>query len=176
MFEVKNASRKGEYGRAKALLLHAFPPDELVPTAQLRLFTFIRKGHFLSFYDEERFVGIVYYVNFKDSSYIFYLAVNPDERKKGYGSGILDYVKETNPGNAVILDVEAPVGSGLEKKLSRIEFYHRNGIVDTSYMLYDNGIKYMVLSSKPESFNPQDLVKCWRGYAFGLFKEKPFKE
>ncbi len=78
--------------------------------------------------------------------------MNPDERKKGYGSKIPDYVKETNPEHAVILDVEAPVGSGLEKKLSRIEFYRRNGIIDTSCRLDD--IKYMDLLSNAGEATP----------------------
>lgn len=102
--------------------------------------------------------------------------MNPDERKKRYGSKIPAYVKETNPEKSVILDVEDPLEKDRDRKLSRIEFYRRNGIVDTSCRLYDNEIKYTVLSSDPLAFNPDALIKCWRSCAFDLFKEKPFKE
>lgn len=93
---------------------------------------------------------------------------------KGYGSMILDYVKGKN----VNLDVEALDGDAenMTERLRRVEFYRRSGIVDTGYRLYDNGIKYMVLSSDPAAFNPRSFTRMWRYYLFGLFSEKLFRE
>lgn len=41
----------------------------------------------------------------------------------------------------------------LSSALKRIEFYRKNGILDTGYTLMDSAIKYMVLSLSPPYFN-----------------------
>ncbi len=166
------------YREARELLYSAFPPDELIPLPLLMLFTVIKKASFLAFYDEDKFVGFTYVVRFKGECYVFYLATESSLRGCGYGSRILEWIKENNKGMSIILDVEAPAegAPNASERLKRIEFYRKNGILDTGYTLMDNGIKYMVLSSSPSCFNSDNMVKCWRRYAFGLFNERPRKE
>lgn len=168
---------KRNYKEVISLLYSAFPSDELIPPYLLRLFTVIKNASFLAFYDEYKFVGFAYVVSFKGECYVFYLAVDSSVRGCGYGSKILTWIKENNSGANIILDVEAPGENNPDRvvRLKRIEFYRRNGIFDTGYTLMDNGIKYMVLSSSPSSFNPDNMVQCWRRYAFGLYSERPRK-
>ena len=165
------------YKEARQLLYSVFPPDELISFHLLMLFTVIKRASFLAFYDDDKFAGFTYLVHFKGECYVFYLAVDETARGCGYGSKILTWIKENYRGEDIILDVEAPQDDAVNapERLKRIEFYHKSGIVDTGYTLMDNGIKYMVLSSSPSTFNPDNMVKCWRRYAFGLFSERPEK-
>ncbi len=170
--------RNRDYHAVIALMKSSFPEKELVPFFLLRLFSMRKGASFLSFRDGEKFVGTAYLVEEEDNFSVFYLAVSPQMRGKGYGSMILDYVKEKGRGKNINLDVEA-VDEGAEnisERLKRVEFYRRNGIVDTGYRLYDNGIRYMVLSSDPSTFNPQSFTRMWRHYLFGLFGEKLFRK
>ena len=176
---AKIVNRKSnDYKKAISLMKSAFPAKELVPITILRLLSLRKDVSFLSFYDNDLFVGIAYIVRYKWQCFIFYLAVNEEVQGKGYGSKIIAWIKENNKNMSIILDVEAIDSNkdNYKERLKRVEFYHRNGIIDTGYRLYDLGIKYMVLSSKPSTFNPNTLVKCWRKYAFGLYTNKPFKE
>lgn len=170
--------RNKDYRRVISLLFSAFPPDELIPVSTLRLLALIKNASFLAFYDGDVFVGFSYIVIYKGECYIFYLAVDDEVRGKGYGSMIISWIMENHPGMNIILDVEAleEGKANYTQRLKRIEFYRRLGITDTGYRLYDNNIKYMVLASRPDEFSPERMVKCWRSYAFGLYKNKPFRE
>lgn len=99
-------------------------------------------------------------MEYEDNLSIFYLAVSPRARGKGYGSMILDYVKKKGKEKNVNLDVEAldTSAENIAERFRRVEFYRRNGITDTGYRLFGNGIKYMVLSSDPSSFNPRSFT------------------
>ncbi len=103
-------------------------------------------------------VGFAYIVHFKGECYVFYLAAEKSIRGGGYGSRILEWIKENNRGMSIILDMEAPVegATNASERIKRIEFYRKNGILNTGYTLMDNGIKYMVLSSSPSCFNVTD--------------------
>lgn len=170
--------RNRDYSAVISLMKSAFPEKELVPMGILRLFSLRKGASFLSFRDGDEFVGTAYIVEYEDNLSVFYLTVSPRARGKGYGSMILDYVKEKGKGKNVNLDVEALDGDAenMTERLRRVEFYRRSGIVDTGYRLYDNGIKYMVLSSDPAAFNPRSFTRMWRYYLFGLFSEKLFRE
>ncbi len=160
------------------LMKTAFPPKELVPIPLLRLLSLRRGAHFLSFRDGVKFVGTAYLVEYEDNFSVFYLAVKEDVRGYGYGSAILEWIMERGKGKNINLDVEAldEGAENLSERLKRVEFYRRNGIVDTLWRLYDLGIKYMVLSTDPASFNPESFTRMWRHYLFGLFSEKLFRE
>lgn len=178
-FRVEKVRKKNkDYWKVISLLYSAFPPDELITLLLLRLFSLSKGASFLAFYDGDIFVGFSYIVVSRGDCYVFYLAIDDSIRGKGYGSLALSWIKEKYSTMNIILDVEAPEKdkTNLLQRLRRIEFYRRAGITDTGYRLYDNNIKYMVLASIPEKFNPDNMVRCWRTYAFGLFHNKPFKE
>ena len=160
----------------KTLMKSAFPREELVPLSLLRVMTLRRGVSFLAFYDGETFVGTTYLVEFKSFLFVFYLAISPDVRGKGYGSRILEWIKSRSKGKNIAIDVEALGDGDNITKLRRIEFYRREGITDTGYRLYDSGVKYMILSSSPETFTPDMFEEGWRRFLFGCFNEHLFRE
>ena len=167
-----------DYRSVVRLMKTAFPPKELVPIPLLRLLSLRGGAHFLSFRDGGKFVGTAYLVEYEDNFSVFYLAVAEDKRGLGYGTRMLEWIKEKGKGKNINLDVEAldEGADNLSERLKRVEFYRRSGIVDTGYRLYDMGIKYMVLSTDPESYNPESFTRMRRHYLFGLFNEKLFRE
>ena len=60
----------------------------------LRVLAFCKSVNFRDFYDDDQFCGVLYTAD--DNTYIFvlYLAVNDLIRSKGYGTKILDWLKQ----------------------------------------------------------------------------------
>ncbi len=83
----------------------------------------------LAFLDGEEFVGFAYVVLWKDMLYVYYLAVAGDKRSRGYGSLILDELKDRFGPKSVTLNMEYPDGS--EEKERRLKFYVLNGFCET---------------------------------------------
>lgn len=179
MNELREVSVRGfgeTWRSVKTLLESAFPPEELIPLWLMKVMAKRRGVSFLAFYDADCFVATTYLVEFRSFLFVFYLAVSPDVRGNGYGSCILEWIKAHSVGKNIAIDVEALGDGDNITKLRRIEFYRREGITDTGYRLYDNGVKYMILSSSPETFTPDMFEDGWRRFLFGCFKEHLFRE
>ena len=71
-----------------------FPQNEQIPMWLLRVLAFRKNVNFRAFYDDDQFCGVLYTA--EDNKYIFvlYLAVNDRIRSKGYGTKILDWLKQ----------------------------------------------------------------------------------
>ena len=103
-----NKNSGGKYGRyikkvtrrfpdhklLKQLYKKAFPIEERAPFWLLSAKAKKENVDFWAIYDSHKFVGLIYIVNYADLSYIFYFAVLDSERGKGYGSKVLETVKQ----------------------------------------------------------------------------------
>lgn len=95
MLVDKTFSRKlYEYKDVCYLMRTVFPQNEQIPMWLLRVLAFRKNVNFRAFYDDDQFCGVLYTV--EDNKYIFvlYLAVNDRIRSKGYGTKILDWLKQ----------------------------------------------------------------------------------
>ena len=91
----------------------------------LNVLAFRKSVNFKAFYDDDQFCGVLYTA--EDNKYIFvlYLAVNDLIRSNGYGTKILDWLKE-NTEKIIVLNVEslnpsAPNALQRENELEIIE-------------------------------------------------------
>ncbi len=91
----------------------------------LSVLAFRKSVNFKAFYDDDQFCGVLYTA--EDNKYIFvlYLAVNDLIRSNGYGTKILDWLKE-NTEKIIVLNVEslnpsAPNALQRENELEIIE-------------------------------------------------------
>lgn len=120
---------KEEVNNVKKLYDSAFPIEETLP------FWFVKQRmkkewiNFNVFYSNEDFVGFAFTVKSDNLLFVFYLAVESNQRRKGYGTYILNYLKENNKDCVLVLEIESTkvVCDNLEQRLSRVEFYKRNG-------------------------------------------------
>ena len=95
MLVDKTFSRKlQEYKDVCRLMRTAFPRNEQIPMWLLRVLAFRKSVNFRVFYEDDRFCGVLYTA--EDNKYIFvlYLAVNARIRSKGYGTKMLDWLKQ----------------------------------------------------------------------------------
>lgn len=139
----------------------AFPKAEQMPLWLLRFMAFFPFVHFWAMYDGDTFCGTLYTIEDKKYVFILYLAVNEDVRSNGYGSRILEYVKETAKGKEIVLNIEYPDenAENIEQRMRRAAFYATNGIVDTGHSFWEAGVKYAILSTAGKKLTMREY---WR--------------
>lgn len=134
------------------LINSSFPKEAQVSLVSLCSLALKRGGNFSAFYDGDDFAGFSFTMSHDSCVFILYLAVSEKSRSKGYGSSILNKIKEDYPDKSVLLNIEYPFEMAInyEQRVRRLEFYKRNGFCDTGYILRNDGVSYMILSSKEE--------------------------
>ena len=161
-----------EYKDVCRLMRTAFPRNEQIPMWLMRALAFRKSVNFSVFYEDDQFCGVLYTA--EDNKYIFvlYLAVNDRIRSKGYGTKILDWLKQ-NTEKIIVLNVESldPSAENALQREKRISFYSRNGIFDTGCRFVDGGETYSVLASDIEYFDPREYEMFLRSFSFGTYKK-----
>lgn len=118
-------------------------------------------------YNEDKFIGITYIVKNKDLAYIFYLAVQPDERGKGYGTEIINELKKRYAGMRLFLALELPdeQAPNYEQRVKRHEFYSKCGLNDLPCKIKEASVIYGVMgiggNIKPEEYG--EMMKLYLG-------------
>ena len=126
-----------EYKEIKSLMCRAFPKNEQIPMWLLHILAIRKSVEFSAYYDEDLFCGISYAVSNGELVFILYLAVNDKIRSKGYGSAILQCIKQRFSNKAIALNIEPldPKSDNYAQRIKRFEFYLKNGFVDTHYQI-----------------------------------------
>ena len=173
MLVDKNFSRKlNEYKDVCRLMRTALHQNEQIPMGLLRVLAFRKSVNFRVFYEDDQFCGVLYTA--EDNKYIFvlYLAVNDRIRSKGYGTKILDWLKQ-NTEKIIVLNVEAinPSAENALQREKRISFYCRNGIFDTGCRFIDEGETYSVLTSDIDHFDTKEYEMLLSRFSFGTYKK-----
>lgn len=119
----------------KKLYKQSFPKNEQFPFWLLLWKARKKNIDFLAFYDNEEFVGFTYLITQEDLTYILYLAVATTTRSKGYGSKILNLLKEMFVENRIMLNIESPdvKSDNLQQRQKRKAFYYKNEFLQTCF-------------------------------------------
>ena len=172
LFEKTLSRKLNEYKDVCRLMRTAFPKNEQIPMWLLKVLAIRESVNFRVFYDDDQFCGILYTV--EDNKYIFvlYLAVNDQIRSKGYGTKILEWLKQ-NTEKIIVLNVEAinPSPKNALQREKRISFYDKNGIIDTEYKFIDEGETYSVLASDIDHFVLREYETLLDRFSFGTYKK-----
>lgn len=121
---------------AEILYLSAFPEIERHPIEELFDACDTGKCEWLVFLDNEVFLGMAYMIINDGIAFLLYLAVEENERNKGYGSTILSELSKQYKGMEVILLIESlhEECDNMAIRIRRRGFYLRNGFHDTGYI------------------------------------------
>lgn len=158
------------YSEIARLFKASFPESEQFPLWTLRLLTILKPAKFSAFYNGKTLAGILYSVESTDYFFILYLAVNPRTRSHGYGGKILEYALSRAGNRPIVLNVEAldENAENNEQRKRRNTFYERHGILDTGYVIKDDGITYSVLCSDMGKFSPESYGDMLLNISFGV--------
>ncbi len=173
---LANAS-PAEIKQIKELYYTAFPRDERAPFGMMTRKARQGKGRMLAAKDGGTFVGFAYIIENADCAYLFYLAISPETRGRGYGSAILGKLRETYKDKRLFLARESldPASDNYEQRVRRHEFYLRNGFEDLACKIREYKVTFDVMSIGGD-ITPDDYRKImtpWCGKF--LVKYAPMK-
>lgn len=144
------------WDKVNNLAKEAFPPEEYLAPSKLVEMANADTFDFLALTDGDSFVGFMAVQIYQDLAYLFFLAIDPSCRSKGYGSRAIETLKLEYPGKKQVVDFEMPddtAANSLQRKKRR-EFYLRNGYRETGLFLTYLGVDYEVFCMD-ETFEPE---------------------
>lgn len=103
---VPVSKRLPEFSAIRALYREAFPPEEQAPFWLLMRKTTLPMTDFWAFYEQETWVGFAYVIQNETLAYLFYLAIAPEQRGKGYGHQAMACLKEQYASKTLFLSLE----------------------------------------------------------------------
>lgn len=153
------------FPQVKALYESAFPANERIPIKHLLDDKIERE--FWAFFDKEEggnhgevgkeiaaapmFCGFSNSITHGSITNIVYFAVVPELRSRGYGSQILQVIREQHPDTRIVVDIEVEEDSKdaeeLERRNRRRDFYLRNGFDSSPVDYVWQGEHYRLLSA-----------------------------
>ena len=121
-------------------------------------------------------IGLMFFWEWDNYRYLEHLAVNPDLRGHGYGTQLLNYLRESK--HTIILEIDPLIN---ELSVRRLQFYERSGFTLTPYRFVHlpyqlDGIKqellilsYPKMISKEQhnhflKFVGEEVIKYCEGY------------
>ena len=143
--------------QVKALYESAFPANERISMKQL-LDDKIKREFWAFFVNDEsdgvappRFCGFSNSITYGDITNIVYFAVEPELRSRGYGSQILQTIRQKHPDSRIVVDIEVEEDSKdaeeLERRNRRRDFYLRNGFGSSPVDYVWQGEHYRLLTA-----------------------------
>lgn len=165
-----NAANRSEI---KKLYFQSFPKYEQLSWWILRFLT-VRKGiDITAYYENEIFCGFTYTITDGNILFILFFAVNTEIRRQGYGSAILEYLKQNNPDKSILLNVELldESADNYDERVKRFQFYKKNGFYDTKFDIEEVGGTFRVLATAP-TFDPKEYLGVFKRMSFGFWKPK----
>ena len=137
------------FPQVKALYESAFPANERIPIKHL-LDDKIKR-EFWAFFDGDLFCGFSSSITHGSITNIVYFAVVPELRSRGYGSQILQVIREQHPDTRIVVDIEVEEDSKdaeeLERRNRRRDFYLRNGFGSSPVDYVWQGEHYRLLTA-----------------------------
>lgn len=129
-----------------ALAKEAFPPEEYLAPSELVKMAEEGGFDFLALTDHDAFVGFMAVKIYREMAYLFFLAIAPTFRSKGYGSRAIETLKAQYPGKTQVVDFEAPDNSAdnATQRKKRRQFYLKNGYRETGLFVTYYGVTYEV--------------------------------
>lgn len=94
------------FKKVASLYEAAFPVEERLPLWQLSWNNLKNGQSFLTYFDQEVFIGFTYAICTDNLVYLLFLAVEESKQSQGYGSQILAQVKEEAGGRPCALTIE----------------------------------------------------------------------
>ena len=131
----------------------SFPDDERIPFDRV-LSSLSQDRVMKAYYDENDLVGLTVVFLCDDLAYLSYICVEENIRHKGYGSQIIEYIKEEYKDYRIVLDIEEIIkdSDNYIERVKRKEFYLNNGFKESGVFYYFYHVNYELLVWNGEIF------------------------
>ena len=157
----------------KRIYFEAFPKRERMPFPMMVVMSKLWNTQFFCFYDGDIPCGFTYLASNRKIVFVMFFAVDECLRSKGYGSFILQQLRNKYPDKKIIISIEPCVdnASDIELRKRRKSFYMRNGYNETGYMMKLNGVVQEIIITNGE-FVKREFLSFFALYSFGSIYPK----
>lgn len=170
---IRVTKKLKDYKQVKQLYHQAFPRNERAPFWLLMKKSKQPSADFWALYDNENWLGIAYIVKGEQLAYLFYLAIKPEARGKGYGKKVIDILKERYQGCKFFLALEKldKTAPNYEQRVKRHSFYEKCGLSDMPYQIKEGPVIYdiMGIGGNVEPQEYQGLLQNYMGKFYCRF-------
>lgn len=159
---VEISRKQADYKEPKRLYKTSFPKKELCPNWALFLLKKCGALKQIAYYDDSLLCGFTYLLFKENTVCVFFFAVNDKIRNQGYGSKILQFVKQKYSDKTIVLLAEPTDEEcdNTEQRISRMNFYEKNGIHRTGNHTVEYGVRFEILSTDPD-FSEERYKNFW---------------
>lgn len=131
----------------KRIYFEAFPKKERMPFPMMVAMSKLWNTQFFGFYDGNIPCGLIYMASNRKIVFVMFLAVDKSLRSNGYGSSILQQLKNKYPDKKIIVSIEPCDNNApdIELRKRRKSFYMQNGYKETGYRMKLSGVVQEIL-------------------------------
>lgn len=129
--EIQNVKMRST--AIKRIYLEAFPKRERMPFPMMVAMSKLWNTQFFGFYHNSIPCGFTYLASNRKLAFLMFFAVDEPLRSKGYGSLILQALKDKYPDKKIIISIEPCEARApdIDLRKRRKGFYLRNGYTET---------------------------------------------
>lgn len=145
MLELVNLLNHPSYEpKVRKLFLAAFPPSERPSYAYMKRAGLNQEIDLNIILENKELVGLAFVVTAASFYYLFFLAIVPELRGKGYGHKVLNLVKSRYGDKPIMLLAESTKipCDNMSERLRRQAFYHSAGYHEQDYSSEEYGVIY----------------------------------
>ena len=161
------------YSKVIELYKEAFPGVQRVPSCILRYIMRKGKTGFCVLYDHDSWIGLIYVTEYKDIVFVHFFAISESRRSEGYGSEVMESLKEIYSGNRIVLNIEEldAQEENYQQRVKRKAFYGKNGFSSSGYIVKEPGerLEMMIFGGKIAKEEIKAMYKSLFGRTLGSF-------
>lgn len=164
-------------GKIEALALEAFPPEEYLAPDRMIEMSQREQLEIWALKDGDMFVGFAVIKLYRKLAYLFFLAVEPALRSRGYGRRAVETMIAKYPYRIHTVDFEMPDESAENnaQRLRRRNFYLSCGYRETGVFLSYLGVDYEVFCMG-KRFDETMFAEMMRSITIDGFEPRFFKK
>ena len=125
------------YSNVIELYKEAFTTVRRVPSWILKCMMRKGKAGFSVLYENDTWIGLIYITEYKDIVFVHFFAISSSQRSTGYGSKVVDAMKEVYSNHRIVLNIEEleEQSENYLQRLKRKAFYEKNGFSSSGYIV-----------------------------------------
>jgi ribosomal protein S18 acetylase RimI-like enzyme len=161
------------YSKVFDLYEEAFPEAQRVPSWILRYKLKKGKAGFNIIYAQNTWIGFIYTTEYRDIVFIQFFAISESCRSVGYGSKVMESMREVHSGKRIVLNVEEldEQAGNYHQRIERKAFYGKNGFSSSGYIVKEPNerLEMLILGGSISKEEIEAMYKNLFGSILGFF-------
>lgn len=160
------------YANVITLYKEAFTTVRRVPLWLLRCIMRKGKPGFSALYENDTWIGLLYITEYKDIVFVHFFAIAQASRSLGYGSKVIDSMKEKYVDKRIVLNIEEleEKQKNYQQRIKRRAFYVQNGFRASGFVVKEpeERLEMLILGDNITKEEIEAMYKSFFGGVLGF--------